>query len=164
MRYLTKTWFNGLSVRQKGLNRQQVMIVRCLPTVEPGSRAGKTCTVFLRVFQWLSLELGLVTTCTHVTVAELRNIIWAPINAPRVVINDHKITWESAVCWNSVSGSRLGNKQHDKWKSDFDNLHSNCIQNIIVWDCNRFTQWFFSCLLQLKKKDNWQNISHLVDR
>lgn len=28
MRYLTKTWFNGLSVRQKGLNRQQPIIVR----------------------------------------------------------------------------------------------------------------------------------------
>lgn len=45
----------------------------------------------------------------------------------------------------------LGNKQHGKWKIEFDNFRSNCIpkliQSLIAIDS--------SCLLQLKKKDNW---------
>lgn len=63
MRYLTKTWFNGLSVRQKGLNRQQAIIVRfafvCL-TVElakPARFFSEFSSDYLLNLDWLQLVL-----------------------------------------------------------------------------------------------------------
>lgn len=60
---------------------------------------------------------------------------------------------ENLPCAGKLSvGVRL-NQQHNKWKSDFDNLRSNCIPKIIVSDCNKSTHLVIFLLRSTAEKE-----------